>query len=360
MLKKIKLAFLSAADSTGLSRLALSTSWRNQRLLILCYHGISLEDEHEWDRTLYISPDLLRRRFEHLKRAGCQVLPLGEAIRALYAGELPPRAVAITFDDGFYDFYRRAMPLAEEFKYPLTVYLTTYYSYFNRPVFDPTLNYILWKGTGRNLSLPDVLSASTLVDESTRGPLGSQLYQHVVQQGLSGEQKDQFLDRLASELRFDMDGLRRKRILHLMTPAEVSEASTAGIDVQLHTHRHRVSKDQQQFDREIKDNRDRIEGVTHKPASHFCYPSGFFLPQYTGWLQNLNVQSATTCIPGMANRTTSPLLLPRLVDTANVTDTEFAGWVSGLASLLPQRKFEMDQRSYLEPAPQTAEAPASK
>ncbi len=347
MLKKIKLAVLSAADATGLSALALKTSWRKQKLLILCYHGISLEDEHQWDAGLYMAPELLRTRFEHLRKAGCNVLSLPEAIRALYKGELPPRAVVITFDDGFYDFYAKAMPLADEYRFPLTVYLTTYYSYYNRPVFDPALNYIVWKGRGRTLQLPDVFPESITISENSRVSVGERLYQHVVKTGLNGQEKNAFLETVAAALDVDFDGILQKRLLHLMTPDEVASASAAGIDVQLHTHRHRVSKNRSQFEGEIIDNREHVERVTHKPAQHFCYPSGFFLPEYSGWLKEMNIVSATTCVPGIATPSTSPLLLPRLVDTANVTDVEFGGWVSGLASLLPQRKFHMDQRSYL-------------
>ena len=78
-----------------MSTLALNTGWRRCRLLILCYHGISLEDEHECDPRLYMSPELLRKRFEYLKKVRANVLPLGEAIERLYAGDLPPCAVAL-------------------------------------------------------------------------------------------------------------------------------------------------------------------------------------------------------------------------------------------------------------------------
>ena len=348
MLKKIKLTVLLAADSLGVSKLALSSYWRRQKLLILCYHGISLADEHEWDGSLYMSPALFRSRLEQLQKAGCTVLALPEAIRALYAGELPPRAVAITFDDGFYDFYARAMPLAKEFGYPLTVYLTTYYICFNRPVFDPALQYILWKSRGRTLTLPEASVNSVVLTDESRRSLNRQLYQYVTEQQFTGQQKDEFLQRLAHAAGgIAYENLREKRLLHLMTPEEVVSVGHMGADVQLHTHRHRVSNGKEQFQREIADNRERIEEITHQSPTHFCYPSGFFLPDYPEWLREMKVESATTCIPGIAGPSTSPLMLPRLVDTSTLTAVEFGGWVSGLASLLPQRKFQMDQRSYI-------------
>ena len=68
---------------------------------------------------------LLQRRLEVLRRLDCSVLPLGEALARLYRGELPPRAVALTFDDGYFDFKARALPLLRRFGYPATVYVTT-------------------------------------------------------------------------------------------------------------------------------------------------------------------------------------------------------------------------------------------
>lgn len=347
MLKKIKLAILNAADASGMSQLALKSPWRRQKLLILCYHGISLEDEHQWDPGLYMSPDLLRQRFEYLRRAKANVLPLGEAVTRLYAGDLPPRAVAITFDDGFYDFRARAWPLAQEFGYPLTVYLTTYYSYFNRPVFDPALNYLLWKGRGHKLLLQEAMTEPVELADNSWRTVASKLYRYATEAKLSGLEKDEFLQRLSTALTIDYEEFCRKRLLHLMTPEEVAEVHLAGADVQMHTHRHRVSNSRGQFEKEITENRDCIQQITRERAQHFCYPSGFYIPEYLKWLQELKVQSATTCVPGIATPNTAPLLLPRLVDTSTVTAAEFGGWVSGLASLLPKRRFQMDQGSYL-------------
>src|SRR6266581_3912669 len=48
MRKQIRRAALHLLRNTGVFRLLRESEWRRQRLLILCYHGISLEDEHQW------------------------------------------------------------------------------------------------------------------------------------------------------------------------------------------------------------------------------------------------------------------------------------------------------------------------
>jgi hypothetical protein len=113
----LKTALFACANAAGVSGRFANTAWRCRRLLILCYHGVSLGDEHEWNPTLYISPRTLTRRFGALRRLGCAVLSLPEAIDRLYEKSLPKRAVVLTFDDGYYDFKAKALPLIEAHSY---------------------------------------------------------------------------------------------------------------------------------------------------------------------------------------------------------------------------------------------------
>jgi len=99
MRKQIRRAILHVLRNAGVFRLLRDSEWRRQRLLILCYHGISLEDEHQWRPGLYMAPSILEQRLELLREGDYNVLPLSEGLKSLYAGELPPRSVSITFDD---------------------------------------------------------------------------------------------------------------------------------------------------------------------------------------------------------------------------------------------------------------------
>lgn len=337
MLRELKSATLQIATSLGLHLALMNTEWRTNRLLILCYHGVSLEDEHLWNPELYMAAGLLRERFQMLKEMRANVIPLDQGVQALYAGSLPERSVAITFDDGSYDFHRLAWPLLREFGYPATVYLTTYYSDFNRPVFDVMCSYLLWKGRGQLLEFPEALPSPILLDDNGRRVALSKIRRLAFDRGLSGREKDALLMSVATQLKIDYDRLCSKRILHLMTPHEVAAVARDGIDIQLHTHRHRVSIHREKFRREIQQNRERIAASSATVTRHFCYPGGFYLSEFAGWLRDCGVISATTCQPGLAYRKTNPLLLPRLVDHTNLSRIEFLAWITGLGSLLPQR-----------------------
>jgi peptidoglycan/xylan/chitin deacetylase (PgdA/CDA1 family) len=309
--------------------------------LILAYHGVALSDEHLFNGSQFISADLFRERLELLRTSKCTVLPLGEAVERLYASDLPDRAVAITFDDGLSDFYQRAFPLIEEFGVPVTLYLTTFYTHFQRPVFDLMCAYLLWKGRNGSVDLnpltgQDFKTALRETDEQEAAL--AQIHGFARAQKLSAEEKDVFAATLATQLKVDYAELVEQRVMHNLTAEEVGKLSAGGIDVQLHTHRHRTPLDRELFLREIEDNRKSIQEMTRKNPTHFCYPSGVYDLKFLPWLREAGVISATTCESGFASRGANALLLPRFLDNATLSPIEFESWLTGVSAALPQRR----------------------
>ncbi len=341
MLRFLRRTALMGLKGAGVFRMVENTKWRRERLLILCYHGVSLDDEHEWWPGLYMSPQHLERRLNILRKGKYSVLPLGEAIERLYHRELPPRSVAITFDDGTYDFYRQAYPRLKAHEFPATVYLTTYYVNYQRPVFNLVCPYMMWKardlgsvnleefGMGRQVSL---------ASEQARRDGTVQLLKWADSQNLTGAQKDRVAAALAGRLQIDYEQICAKRCLQLMNREEVKQLADVGVDFQLHTHRHRVPLNEELFRREIRDNRDCIAAAAGSVATHFCYPSGVYRSEFLRWLSAENVVSATTCDTGLADPRADPLLLPRLVDTSGRSDLEFESWLNGVGYFLSRRR----------------------
>lgn len=340
MLKKLKQTALRSLKKTGVSALVRDSRWRRQRLLILAYHGISMFDEHEWNGSQYMSPEVLRNRLQQLQRSRCAVLPLGEAIERLYRNDLPERAIALTFDDGFADFYHRAFPIINDFGFPVTLYLTTYYSYYNRPVFDLICAYLLWRGRARTLQTREFTGEAALVNLATidaQETVLRKIRDFAAKQNLSAPEKDARAAALAAYLGVDYDELLQRRVIHNVTPAEAKELSAQGVDVQLHTHRHRTPLNRELFLREIEDNRQRIVEITGKNPTHFCYPSGVYDAKFLPWLSEAGIKSATTCEVGFASPASIPLLLPRFLDNNTMASIEFEAWLTGVSLALPRR-----------------------
>jgi peptidoglycan/xylan/chitin deacetylase (PgdA/CDA1 family) len=341
MLRKAKLATLGVLRSAGVFNVIADSQWRRNRLLILCYHGTSLEDEHEWRPGLYLSPQVLEQRLQALRAMRCSLLPLGESLQRLKARDLPPRSVAVTFDDGTYDFYKQAYPLLNRYEVPVTVYQTTYYSDHTIPIFNLICSYMLWKRRAGQLGPLPELGLTQPMDLRTqmgRHRVVRSLMEHSERENLSGVQKNEVATKLAHALGIDFAALAAKRILQLMSANEISEIARHGVDVQLHTHRHRTPEDEALFRREIVENRQRIQSLTGNGARHFCYPSGVYRKDFLSWLEKENVLSATTCDVGLARPGDNPLLLSRFVDTTGRTQVEFESWLAGLGSLIAFHK----------------------
>jgi hypothetical protein len=288
-----------------------------------------------------MEPSVLEQRLEILTRGSYAVLPLGEALQRLRSESLPPRSLAITFDDGAYDFYKQAYPRLKKYGFPVTVYQTTYYSELQRPVFNLITSYMLWKRRGEVLEGGSELGIAGPIDtrsEAARHKIVRQLIELSEREALSGLQKDDLAARLAKFLGIDYEALTAKRVLQLMNTDELREVAEGGVDIQLHTHRHRMPEDEALFRREIQENRQRLQPVVSTSTEHFCYPSGVYRPVFFPWLEREHVTSATTCDVGLATRNSRSLSIPRFIDTQRQTATHFESWLSGVGDLLAVRR----------------------
>ena len=338
--RRAKRALLSAASSAGVAAVVRSSEWRRRRVAVLCYHGISLDDEHEWDPCLYMSAEQLEERLAHLRRHDYAVLGLEEASAHVVRGTLPRRSVVLTFDDGYFDFHARAMPLLSRYDMPATVYLTTYYCDDNRPVFGIFCSYLLYKARRDRVDLRDALPGAgpwRLDSAGAREWVRRDIVRLALEQRLSAAEKDEIARTLAERLDVDHGCLVARRMLHLMRPDEVTEVARRGASVELHTHRHRVPRERAAFLKELEENRAHIRSLTGRVPRHFCYPSGEHDPSFLPWLREAGVMTGTTCEPGLAGPNDEPLLLPRIIDTSVTSLSEFDSWVSGMAEWLPRR-----------------------
>jgi peptidoglycan/xylan/chitin deacetylase (PgdA/CDA1 family) len=337
MKRKIRDSLLRALKASGALEKARDSRWRRRRLLILCYHGVALDEENGWRPALFISAARLRERFEILKQGGYNVLPLGEALERMRRNDLPPRSVVLTFDDGTYDFYKLTYPLLREFSFPATVYQTTYYCSRPIPVYSLICSYMLWKKRGTVLKPSPSIGIDrelSLDRPEARQDALNRILAFAEQEHLSTAQKNTLAAAVASQLGVDYADLLRQRVLQLMSPEEIAELAAGGINFELHTHRHRTPRERALFSKEIQDNRSALEAITKTRTSHFCYPSGDYDLIFLPWLAELGVVSATTCEPGMVSSRSRPLLLNRFVDTTGKTALEFESWLAGVAPLV--------------------------
>jgi peptidoglycan/xylan/chitin deacetylase (PgdA/CDA1 family) len=88
---------------------------------ILSYHRVNDARQRFFPG---VPVERFRRQMEALARVAT-VLPLGELAARMETGDVPPRSVAVTFDDGYRDNYEHAFPVLRRLGLPATIFLTT-------------------------------------------------------------------------------------------------------------------------------------------------------------------------------------------------------------------------------------------
>ncbi len=341
----IKRSSFEISNHLGLASWLAGSRWRRRRLLVLCYHGVSLADEHEWDPELYISPSTFAHRLDSLARMACTVLPLEDAVQRLYAGTLPDRAVALTFDDGFYDFKVAALPALQARGYPATVYVTTHRCQHEMPLAHLMTSYLLWKHRRLTLDARGIEGMDRvypLASPAERARVTTDVFAHMRRERMHPEDERVFARELMDRLHVDYDAAASSRLLCVMSPADLREISGRGAAIEMHTHRHRSPEDPDEFIEEVRINRAKVEAMTGHRPRHLCYPDGLYRSAYLSKLETEGIETATTCDPALASPASHRLLLPRFIDNEMGTQIGFEAWVAGVASWLPRRTRKAD------------------
>jgi len=92
---------------------------------ILMYHEIA--GPADTGSHLAVPPSQFAAQLGYLHDAGFHTVTAGTLAEIMNggAGRLPDRTVVLTFDDGFEDFHRQALPLLERYGFTATLYVTT-------------------------------------------------------------------------------------------------------------------------------------------------------------------------------------------------------------------------------------------
>ena len=331
----LKRAFLRLSRGLGLFRIA---GWiTGSRLRILCYHSFGAGEESAFHPKLFIDAGTFRRRLGWLAAHRYPVLPLGRAVEALERGALPPRATVITIDDGFVGVRTHGWPLLREFGFPATLYVTTHYIEHDAPVFDVTIQYMLWKTTRAEadlggLGLPAAYDRPvSLAPAGARAEAARAIIALGEAMGEEGE-RSRLAKSIGERLGVDYDAVGRQRVYSLMRARELGEVAAAGLDVQLHSHSHEFPVEA--APRELAANRAVLEPLLGRRLDHFCYPSGRWSPAHWPSLERDGIRSATTCDAGLNGRETPRLALRRFLDGENIHQLEFEAEMSGFKDLL--------------------------
>ena len=335
MYKTIKLILLYFSKWIGLFR--LSRYLTRDGLRILCYHSFSMGDEIEWRPALFIRPETFRKRLQLLETEKFPVLRLDQALKLLSEKKLPPAATVITIDDGWFATKLYAHDILSDKSYPYTIYLASYHSLKETPTFNLVVEYMFWKTQKDRIDLEGIGLPLTSTVWGLDADVSKQVMHQIIKYGkskLNNLERCALAKRLGEYLGVNYSEIEETRILSHLKGSEIQELAVAGVDIQLHTHRHLWPVDVRSAIQELVENKSFLEPLVGKCLQHFCYPSGIWRPEQFTLLDSLQIKSATTCDSGLNYPWTPMLTLKRFVDSQSRSQIEFEAEMFGYLELL--------------------------
>ena len=114
-----------AGTSSSLWFLSQYNFWRPVRSFnyprFLMYHHVGAAKDREDNPSLRVSEEQFARHLQYLSERNYISKSVSELVKE--KENLPPRTVAITFDDGYADNYENAVPLLKKHGFKATIYL---------------------------------------------------------------------------------------------------------------------------------------------------------------------------------------------------------------------------------------------
>jgi len=257
----------------------LSPGGRGARLSILIFHRVL-------SRPDPLFPDESDvHRFEQIcsfLKAWCNVLPLAEAVERLQASSLPARAACITFDDGYADNYRHALPILKRHGLHATFFVATGFLDGGRMWNDTLIEAI--RATESEVTDFGELGLGKLATRSIGDKRAALATLIPALKHRKTTSRDEAVAAIAA-----CCGTGKLPSNLMMTSAEIRALHSAGMGIGAHTMNHPILAlcDQSTARREISEGRANLEGLlaavsTNAGASGHG-DDAFQLSRFTPW-----------------------------------------------------------------------------
>lgn len=240
---------------------------RGPRGIVLLYHRIDrIRDVH----GLAVPPDLFDAHLQWLQ-SDCHIVPLEELLESPVE-DLPERAIALTFDDGYEDNLLVAAPILQRRAVPAMFFLTTahlhaageyWWDTLERLVLQPVSTPTLLDMTG--VGIPLTLNTATADD---RCAAHGRLHEVLVHAQL--DQRNQAIEMIG-----EWAGAGTPRVKPMLAEQVRQLAAIPGMSIGAHTVNHLALRDNPGTRLlELTDCQGELRRVTGQPIELCAYPYG--------------------------------------------------------------------------------------
>jgi len=276
-----------------------------KKLFILIYHRVLNEfdpmNPSEVDKGIFTWQMALLKKYFN-------VLSLHDGVQALNAGRLPPRAVCITFDDGYADNLLNAVPILSANQLPATFFVASDYLdggiMWNDRIVE-TIRRLPQVSLDLSALQLGVYDIKTVQNKSS---VASEIVAKVKHLDVSERQACvDYIANLAKVLPTDL----------MLTTLQLKQLSESGMEVGGHTLSHPIlsTLNAEQASHEIEHNKMILEGVLGESVRYFAYPNGKpgqdYLPEQVDMVKQSGYEAAVSTLWGVSNKKTDQWQLAR-------------------------------------------------
>jgi len=338
MRKKIKSFLYGGLEYCGVNHLYRRKNARS--LLILTYHSVLPYSDNfkSFDHRNCVSTERFDQQLTFLKNT-YQPIAMHQALDRLRNNTITGQEIVITFDDGFLNNKRYALPVLQKHGLSAVFYITTSFIGQQEMLWTEIVNDIIMTAVCEkiNINLEQETSLS-LQSVAEREQASVKVRNYLKYQPWKVQE-----DVIGQLIEFS--GYRQRAITRapdrytFMDWNDVRELDKAGMEVGSHTHNHLLLNmlNTDESIQELQISRDLIEKNLKKKCPLFSYPNGAignFLPHHFDQLKNLGYHCAVTQVPGYNTSQTPFYALRRINITSKMDLFIFKASLSGSRSLL--------------------------
>ena len=305
--------------------------------VILMYHRVASLQFDPWG--LSVSPLNFESQLARLSRRR-DIFPLREFVACHLAGKLPPKAVAITFDDGYLDNLTAAAPILRTFGAPATLFLASgpmkvngryWWDELARIVFSPgALNGCVTIGAQPMLIVLPRMQAGEVPGRNWRAWHEPATERQALHYKLWQDMRvlpSHEIDLVLAELRLLCGEVAGENGPHAMSRVQARTlASETNFTLEGHTidHPDLPSWPDEEIVAQVRGGMVEIEALAGKAAAGFAYPYGRSDARVRTLVRAAGVQWACTTQCGPVRPGCDHFALPRLT-AADTPGIDWAG-----------------------------------
>jgi peptidoglycan/xylan/chitin deacetylase (PgdA/CDA1 family) len=233
--------------------------------VILMYHRV-LKDEF----INGLAPQEFEKQIAYIHKY-FNVVSIEDLLRDIKNNISKPYSLALTFDDGHYDFYTSAWPILKKYNLPASLYITTGFVDGTTWLWPDLLKYILLNSNTAILNVENLGDISTHKTEHhiSWHKLGDYCLT------LSVDARNNLLLKLASDAKISISNTPQPPF-HSVTWPQLQEMYDAGLVVGSHTVTHPIlsSLSTASLEYELTTSAQAIEQHLGSVPTGICYPNG--------------------------------------------------------------------------------------